>query len=335
MSAKISGVPARLPMPADMIGFDAAKWRVLTDAIFPNARSAEAIALAIDYCKARGLDPLKRPVHIVPMYSTEQRRYIETVWPGINEIQTTAARTGEWAGMDAPEWGPDVTETFTGEDKNGNHIEVTVTYPEYCSVTVYRMVHGVKCPYSEPVFWKEAYARMGRSAVPNDMWAKRPKGQIHKCAKAAALRAAFPEQASYSAEEMEGKTIEGVATEVKGVGLEGEQTPEPEVVVQDNTAEPDMLQTVTLNGPRGKCATTNSLKEALTLYKEWKPASPDPKQWVIDHLPALRTIKTAIKFKLGNGSCGPSYIRALDAIENDIAAAEIALDALLVPEAAE
>jgi len=37
---------------------------------------------------------------------------------------------------------------------------------------------------------------------------KRPHGQLHKVAKAASLRAAFPEEGDTTAEEMEGQTIE-------------------------------------------------------------------------------------------------------------------------------
>jgi hypothetical protein len=44
------------------------------------------------------------------------------------------------------------------------------------------------------------------------MWIKRPRGQLHKCAKAASLRAAFPEECGdYAAEGMEGKVIDDPA----------------------------------------------------------------------------------------------------------------------------
>ena len=75
--------------------------------------------MAVDYCKARKLDILKKPVHIVPMWSTSLGREVETVWPSINEIQTTASRTGQWAGMDEPKWGKTITKIFKGK-KYGN-----------------------------------------------------------------------------------------------------------------------------------------------------------------------------------------------------------------------
>jgi len=208
-------VPCRIPVAAAVlaeIGLDPSTWTVLTDSIFPSAETPEGIVLAVRYCQARGLDIMKRPVHVVSMWSSALRRYVETVWPGIAEVQITAARTGLWAGLDSPTFGPDQTKTFTGSVKRNEQwveAQATLTFPEWAEVTVYRLVNGMRCPFSEMVFWEEAYARQGKSAVPNDMWQKRPRGQLLKCAKAASLRAAFPEEAGeYTAEEMAGKVIE-------------------------------------------------------------------------------------------------------------------------------
>jgi phage recombination protein Bet len=209
-------VPARLAMPAQarIEALTPQDWSVLVDAIYPNARSAESVMLAVRYCKSRNLDPFKRPVHIVPMWSSSAGRMVETVWPGINELQVTAHRTGQFAGMDAPAWGPEITRTFTGRVKDGNgykDAEVTLTFPEWCAVTVYRVMPGGRMPFTEPVYWFEAYARQGKTELPNEMWAKRVRGQLQKCAKAAALRAAFPEELGneYAAEEMEGREWNG------------------------------------------------------------------------------------------------------------------------------
>ncbi|WP_295544192.1 recombinase RecT, partial [uncultured Thiohalocapsa sp.] len=132
---------------------------------------------------------------------------------GINEVQVTASRTGRYAGIDPPRFGPDITRTFAGRaktDAGWRDVTIEVTYPEWCALTVYRLVEGQRCPFTETVFWEETYSRAGgaNAEVPTAMWIKRPRGQLIKCAKAAALRAAFPEESSYTAEEMAGKTIE-------------------------------------------------------------------------------------------------------------------------------
>jgi phage recombination protein Bet len=207
-------VPCRLPVASQtlaQIGLDPGTWAVLTDSVFPSARTPEGVLLAVRYCQARGLDVMKRPVHVVPMWSKTLNREVETVWPGIAEVQTTAARTGGWAGLDSPRFGPEVTRTFRGSvkrDGRWEEVEATLTYPQWAEVTVYRLVNGLRCPFSETVFWEETYARAGRGELPNEMWQKRPRGQLLKCAKAASLRAAFPEETGYTAEEMAGKPIE-------------------------------------------------------------------------------------------------------------------------------
>ncbi|MCF7985384.1 MAG: phage recombination protein Bet [Thiohalocapsa sp.] len=205
----------RIPMPAldAALNLSPSTWKVLTDSIFPSAKTAEGILLAVHYCAARNLDVMKRPVHVVPMWSKALGQEVETIWPGIAEVQTTAARTGLWAGIDSPRFGPLCERTFTGRvkrDGSWQELELGVAFPEWCEVTVYRIVNGQRCPFTEPVFWLEAYARLGgaHSELPTEMWVKRPRGQLMKCAKAASLRAAFPEEATYTAEEMEGKVIE-------------------------------------------------------------------------------------------------------------------------------
>lgn len=233
-------VQSRIPMPAGYETVSPQQWKVLTDAIWPGAKTAEGVTMAIDYCRARKLDPFKRPVHIVPMWNSMLRREVETVWPGISELQTTAARTGQWAGMDAPEWGPEITRTFegmVGKDNNQRPVKLTITFQEWCSVTVYRMLNGVRCAFCEPVYWIEAYARMGRTDVPNDMWQKRVRGQHHKVAKAASLRAAFPEETGndYTAEEMEGQSIEH-----GGVTIETTAEPTPAPAVPQRIRKPFM-----------------------------------------------------------------------------------------------
>ncbi len=219
-----------LPMPAvvqQSYGLSEQSWKVLTEVTFPTAKTPEAILMALDYCKARKLDIFKKPVHIVPMWSAALCRNVETVWPSIMEIQTTASRTGVWAGMDRPVWGPDVTKTFTGRYKDDNEqwqeSSVTVTFPEWVAVTVYRIVGGKRCAFTEEVYWLEAYSTAGgkNSQVPTAMWIKRPKGQLAKCGKAASLRAAFPEECGYAAEEMDGKTLDDV---VDGSVIDGEAT---------------------------------------------------------------------------------------------------------------
>lgn len=198
--------PPRLPYTPTLeekYGINEEGWRTLTEAIYPAAKTIGAIQLALDYCKHRKLDIFKRPVHIVPIWNAAAGKEVETVWPGIADHRTTAMRTGNYAGMDMPVFGPEKTETFAGRNKkwvNGAEAwedeTVEVTYPEWCQITLYRLLHGQRVPFPGPkVYWLEYYARKSRwTPVPNEMWQKRASGQLEKCAEAGALRRAFPEE---------------------------------------------------------------------------------------------------------------------------------------------
>lgn len=178
---------------------------VLTTSLYPGA-AIESIKMVISYCKAANLDPLQKPVHIVPMWDKNAGQMRDVIMPGIGLYRTQAARGGEYAGVTEPEFGEDVTETLDG---------VSITYPAYCKVTVLRKLSdGTLANFTAVERWKENYAIKGgkeRSIAPNAMWLKRPYGQLAKCAEAQALRKAFPEiGAQPTAEEMEGKTYEPI-----------------------------------------------------------------------------------------------------------------------------
>lgn len=177
--------------------------KVLQNSLYPGA-ATESIKLVLGYCKAQQLDPLQKPVHIVPMYDRASGKMRDVIMPGIGLYRTQAARSGCYAGMSEPEFGPDITERVGGEE---------ITYPQWCKVTVKRQLsNGTIAEFSSIERWKENYAVKGgkeRSVAPNAMWTKRPYGQLAKCASAQALRCAFPEVGSQAtAEEMEGKQIE-------------------------------------------------------------------------------------------------------------------------------
>jgi phage recombination protein Bet len=199
--------PPRLPYHPDLnarFGVDATGWRALTDAVWPGAKTVNGVVLALSICKARHLDPFKRPVHIVPIWSTALGAEVESVWPGIGELRTTAFRTGLYAGRDPTIFGPDQTHNMDGTE---------ITFPEWAQITVYRFARGGSSRMAFPgprVYWMETYATAKRDTIrPNAMWTKRPRGQIDKCAEAAALRGAFPEEiGEYTAEEMEGQIVD-------------------------------------------------------------------------------------------------------------------------------
>ncbi|EHL99336.1 phage recombination protein Bet [Acetobacteraceae bacterium AT-5844] len=194
-------------------------WTTLKNSLYPGA-SDESVGMVVSYCAARGLDPMLKPVHIVPMWNDKLKMMIDVVLPGINLYRTQASRSGTYAGKSEPEYGPDVTENLDG---------VRVTYPKWCKVTVKRVAGGQICEFTAMEFWKENYATKKReSAAPNAMWAKRPYGQLAKVSEAQALRMAFPELAGdVTSDEMEGKNLAPDVPPARGPQIDITPTPEP------------------------------------------------------------------------------------------------------------
>lgn len=182
---------------------------VLENSLYPGAQK-ESIKLVIGYCKAAGLDPMQKPVHIVPIWDSKSGRMRDVVMPGVGLYRTQASRSGQYAGVSEPEYGPDVTKTIGGQE---------ITFPAWCRVTVKRLLgNGQAAEFSASERWEENYAVKGgkeKSIAPNAMWTRRPYAQLAKCAEAQALRKAFPELGSaLTADEMEGKEIDMGAAEV-------------------------------------------------------------------------------------------------------------------------
>ncbi|KAG0167296.1 hypothetical protein DFQ28_005168 [Apophysomyces sp. BC1034] len=182
---------------------------VLRNSLYPGAQN-DSIKMVIGYCKASGLDPMQKPVHIVPMWDNKAKSMRDVIMPGIGSYRTQAARSGGYAGVSEPEFGPDVTEELSN---------LTMTYPAWCRVVVKRLLpNGLIAEFAATERWKENYATAGKdSQAPNAMWKRRPYAQLAKCAEAQALRKAFPEfGAQPTADEMEGKSLDDGATVIDG-----------------------------------------------------------------------------------------------------------------------
>lgn len=177
-------------------------WSALKNSLFPGAAD-QSVLMAWDYCAARGLDVMLKPVHLVPMYIKDKNngdkgQMRDVVMPGIGMYRIQADRSGNYAGMSAPVLGPEVTQVLDG---------VEITYPEWCEITARKIIGDRIVEFTAREYWIENYATAGRDTKkPNAMWQKRTIGQLIKCTEAQALRKAWPEIGQQpTAEEMEGK----------------------------------------------------------------------------------------------------------------------------------
>ena len=163
MNAIAKAAPQTLAIPEDEA------IRVLGNSLYPGARP-ESIRLVLAWCRATGRDPMKKPIHVVPMWvkdaATGKGEMRDTLMPGIGTYRSDAAATGQYAGKSEPEFGPDVV---------GKVGSVQLTYPRWCKVTVQRIVAGQVRGFTAQEFWLENYATAGRDTQdPNAMWRKRP-----------------------------------------------------------------------------------------------------------------------------------------------------------------
>ena len=251
-------------------------YSALKNSVYPGAKD-NSIAMVLSYCNARKLDPLQKPVHIVPMYikdnQTGQGAMRDIIMPGIGLYRIQAQRSGAYAGQSDPEFGEEITEKLGG---------VEVSYPKWCKITVRKLLDGQIVEFSAKEFWKENYATAGKDTLaPNAMWKKRSYGQLSKCTEAQALRKAFPDilDQTPTAEEMEGKHYDDfheakrhqVDELNKRLGLIPAQQEESEAKTFDQeTGEvipPEVVQPETNKAPFTLSELENKLKFSKTVQE--------------------------------------------------------------------
>ena len=160
--------------------------------------SADELELFFHQARRAGLDPLAKQIYFV------KRQGKGVVQVGIDGLRLIADRTGQYAGSDDAE--------FVGSTSNG--------YPASARVTVYKMVHGLRCAFSATARWDEYYPGDSQGF----QWKRMPHAMLAKCSEALALRKAFPADMSglYVHEEMEQAGSNEVAVAREETPLHGQ-----------------------------------------------------------------------------------------------------------------
>lgn len=165
----------------DLITFDEPKLELIRRTVAKEL-SAPEFELFMGVSRARGLDPILGQIHAVKRSDGEGSRKM-VLQVSIDGGRLIAARTGEYAGNDAP--------IFSRDENDGL----------VASVTIYRLIGGQRVPFTGTAYWSEFY--------PGDklgfMWKKMPRTMLAKCAEMQALRKGFPNDLSglYGQEEIE------------------------------------------------------------------------------------------------------------------------------------
>ena len=257
-------LPANIQTALTERNIDTAVWTTLQNSVFPGAKD-ESILLAVDYCKARKLDILKKPCHIVPMQVTlsgqrdnngnDKKIWRDVIMPGIYEQRITAFRTGQMAGQDEPVFGNTVA--FKG-----------IEAPEWCRVTVYRFINGERCAFSHTEYFSEACSTT-RDGSLNSMWRKRPRGQLAKCAEAGALRKAFPDELGgvITADEVNEEPINQHSAATPDIGTTVIDTQSVELITPEQIKEIENLVEVTGSNLAGLLAAAGNVPSIEKITK--------------------------------------------------------------------
>lgn len=131
----------------------------------------------MERCVSTGLDPLRKQAYAIKRRDTRSPSgYTVAHQIGIDGFRAIAASSGAYAGSDPP--------VFDEPIRVGGKAA-----HELCRVTVYRIVQGVRVPFTGECRFSEFYPGDGPNGA---MWRQYPHNQLAKCTEAQALRKGFP-----------------------------------------------------------------------------------------------------------------------------------------------
>lgn len=165
--------------------------------IIPSGTPRAQIAVFAATCKERGLSPFSKEIYLVGYAG----KY--SIITGINGFRKIASESREHAGTD------DVIFDLQpgGAFKTAAELKAANAKPTTATCTVYRIVSGVRCPFTHTVVFSEfASAR-------NPKWNEMPFQMIAKVAEAFALRKGFSDRLTGLNVEEEAAALEGVTIE--------------------------------------------------------------------------------------------------------------------------
>jgi phage recombination protein Bet len=174
-------------------------------------------------CKQHNLSPFKKEIYLVKYNSSQGAQYHTIV--GIDGFRMKAARTGQNAGVDDPRYNVQANGTF----ETAAMVKVSGKLPISCSVTVYRLIGGQRCPFTATVIFDEYYPAVATGKAGFSKAAVMPFNMIAKCAEAKALKMAF-------SDELAGLHIEEEAAAFEDMTVSAAEIKPAVAIDQDNLA---------------------------------------------------------------------------------------------------
>lgn len=145
--------------------------------VIPANTPNDQVFIFAKICKERGLSPFSKEIYLVEY----KGRYSTIV--GINGFRRLAVDTGEYAGCDDAKYDLKSDGSF----KTAADLSIENKTPTSCTVTVYRIVQGVRVAYTHTALFKEF-------STGQQKWATMPFQMLEKVAEAFALRKGFSDR---------------------------------------------------------------------------------------------------------------------------------------------
>ncbi len=144
--------------------------------IIPKGTPMSQVQLFAKVCTERQLSPFSKQIYIIGRNTKNGTMY--THQTSIDGYRAIAERTGVYGGSD--------DYLYDGGKKLQEMLNDNKKQPTTATVTVYKVVQGIRCAFSATASWSEYFNSY------NPIWNKMPFNQLGKCAESAALRKAFP-----------------------------------------------------------------------------------------------------------------------------------------------
>lgn len=157
---------------------DQSQLELLRRMLVPDNVTDDEFQLFVAVANHSGLDPMRRQIYC------QKRKGKLVALTGIDGYRAIAARTGTYAGSDDAIFAESPVRTK----------QLHPNAPGRATVTVYKIVGGIRCPFTATARWDEYVPPPDNNQ--DQMWRKMPHNQLAKCAEALALRKAFPEETS-------------------------------------------------------------------------------------------------------------------------------------------
>lgn len=191
--------------------------------VIPVGTPAAILSVFAMTCQQHGLSPFKKEIYLVNYGG----KYSTIV--GIDGLRAKADRTGQLAGKDDAKFDlmPD------GSYQTAAQLKQAGKKPTSCTVTVYRAISGMRCPFTKTVLFAEYCP-----ANATQKWGTMPFNMIEKCAEAAALRMGF-------ASETAGLLIDEESAAIQDITIQAaERSPEVSIDIEELKEKIERINTI-------------------------------------------------------------------------------------------